>query len=114
MPRPLISAAATTGPSDRRRRRRTAGSPGAATLAAGRSRLPPACHHTIAAPASAAATHRLPGLGQTRAEESATSAAKPSRPTPMSSHGRSRWFLIASAAIESSTPSSGITSQAAT
>ncbi len=72
------------------------------------------CHHTIAPPASAAASQRFPGFGQKRASDSATIAPKASRLTPITSHGRSRCSLIAVAAIESSSPASGMTSQAAT
>jgi hypothetical protein len=71
------------------------------------------CHQTIAAPASAAASHRLPGLGQKRASDSARIPPNASRPTPIRSHGRSRCCLIAVEAIESSARSSGMTSQAA-
>src|SRR6266849_2873591 len=112
-PSPAISAPTASGPSERRRARTGSGSPGATAADGVRSRVL-VCHQTIAAPASAAATQRLPGLGHTRADESARIPAKPIRPTPTSSHGRSRCSLIAPAAIESCSPSSGITSHAAT
>ena len=104
-PRPLIRTATAMGPSERRRGTGTAGAAalpergGAGSSVAGRDFLPPVCHHTIAAPTSAAATQRLAGLGQMCAEERATSPAKPSSATPTRSHGWSRWFLIASPAI---------------
>ena len=118
-PEPADEQSAEQRPSDRGRGRGGGGRRDRARRCrrrrgGGRAAGAPVCDQTIAAPTSAAATQRLPGLGQTCADESATSPAKPSRPTPTSSHGRSRWCLIASAAIESSTPSSGMTSHAAT
>ncbi len=115
MPRPPMSRPVAAGSSERREAR--AGCAGASPSAGGAAGADDwwvlTCHQTIAAPASAAASQRLPGLGQKRASDSARIAPKASSPTPTSSHGRSRCPLIASEAIESSARSSGMTSQAA-
>ena len=72
------------------------------------------CHQTSAPIPSAAASQRFPGLGQKCAEESARIATKAMIASPIARLGLFRFCFSAAAAIESGSPSSGMTSQAAT